>query len=153
MSELPAIEASDLRLSEDDLAFLESERVARLGTVDSRARPHVVPVCFAQVGGTLYVPVDAKPKRGNPRDLARLRNLRAHPEATLLVDHYDEDWNQLRWLMVRSLARILDDGNERDASLAALERRYPQYAAMHLASLGLPVIALNPVSIARWSAG
>ncbi len=70
----------------------------------------------------------------------------------LLVDQYDEDWGRLRWLMVRCEATILDDGDERAAALASLEKRYPQYSAMALASLGLPVIALEPISVSRWSA-
>src|SRR5205823_6531441 len=114
--------------------------------------PHIVPVCFAVVGGRLVVPIDAKPKRGNPRDLKRLRNLRERPRATLVADLYDEDWSRLRWLMVRGRAEIVEHGDERARSLAALERRYPQYAAMGLASLELPVIMLEPTSVSRWAA-
>jgi PPOX class probable F420-dependent enzyme len=143
-----------LVLTPDDLTFLDGQRVARLATVDAAGRPHVVPVCFARLGGRLFVPVDAKPKRGDPRDLQRLRNLRQRPDATLLVDHYEEDWQRLRWLQVRTRAVILDVGpeREREAALDALERRYPQYRQMGLAGLGLPVIALEPVSVRRWSA-
>ena len=147
--------------------------MARLATADAAGHPHVVPVCFARVGTTLYVPIDAKPKRASPRALRRLRNLQDRPEATLLLDHYDEDWTRLRWLMIRARATILDpapdadstastlataartsaptdDPAERARALAALERRYPQYAAMALARLDLPVIALTPTHVARW---
>src|SRR5947209_7091875 len=116
-------------LAPDDLAFLDAQRVAHLATTGATGRPHVVPVCFVRLESRLYVPIDAKPKRGDPRHLARLRNLRARPEAVLLVDCYDEDWTQLRWLMIRAAAGILEDGAERAAALAALEERYPQYAA------------------------
>jgi PPOX class probable F420-dependent enzyme len=139
-------------LEPGDLLFLDQQRVARLATSDVTGRPHVVPVCFARVASQLYVPVDAKPKRGDPRKLARLRNLRARPEAVLLLDFYDEDWSQLRWLMIRATATILDGGPEREVALAALEQRYPQYLAMGLASLGLPVVALTPVAVRRWAA-
>jgi PPOX class probable F420-dependent enzyme len=135
-----------------DYEFLEEQRVGRLATADAAGHPHVVPVCFASVGRRLYVPIDAKPKRGDPRMLKRLRNLRHRPEASLLVDRYDEDWCHLRWLLIRATAVILDEGEERAVALAALERRYAQYAAMGLASLGLPVIALQPLSVSRWSA-
>ena len=136
----------------DDWAFLEEQRVGRLATADAAGHPHVVPVCFARVAGRLYVPVDAKPKRGDPRALKRLRNIQARPEAALLVDRYDEDWRRLRWLLVHAHALILEEGEAREVALAVLERRYPQYAAMGLASLGLPVIALEPVAVSRWSA-
>jgi PPOX class probable F420-dependent enzyme len=150
-------------LTAGDLAFLDAQRVARLATTTPGGAPHVVPVCFARMGERLYVPIDAKPKRGDPRRLARLRNLHARPEAVLLVDHYADDWTQLRWLMIRATATILEAdeeigrtgraaGRERDQALAALEARYPQYAAMGLASLGLPTIALTPVGVTRWSA-
>jgi len=107
-------------------------------------------VCYARVDSRLYVPVDAKPKRGDPRRLARLRNLRERPAAALLVDRYDEDWARLRWLLIHAAAAILEDGAERAAALTALEQRYPQYRAMGLAALGLPVIALAPTSVRRW---
>ena len=137
----------------EDLAFLDERRVGHLATAGATGRPHVVPVCFARIGSRLYVPVDAKPKRGDPRALRRLRNLRERPEAVLMVDHYEEDWRRLRWLAIRSAGTILEieSGRERDDALAALEQRYPQYAAMGLAGLGLPVIALRPVAVSRWS--
>jgi PPOX class probable F420-dependent enzyme len=173
----PAV-AADARhagplLTAADLAFLDTARVARLATSDAAGRPFVVPVCFACLGGRLYVPVDAKPKRGDPRQLRRLRNLRQQPEAVLLVDRYDEDWDRLRWLMVRAHATILEaspvsastqakanhahDGagqaaTERARALAALEARYRQYAAMRLSDLRLPVIALAPIAVSRWAA-
>ena len=141
-----------LMLEPEDLAFLEDQPVARLATVDDAGRPTIVPVCFAQRAGRLYIPIDAKPKRGNPRELKRLRNIRAHPEVALLVDRYDDDWRRLRWLSIHALAAILEDGGERAAALARLERRYRQYAAMGLTGLGLPVIALTPTAVQRWSA-
>ena len=149
-------------LGEDDWAFLEERRVAHLATADREGHPHVVPVCFARSGGALYIPVDAKPKRGDPRALRRLRNLRQRPDATLLVDRYDEDWRRLRWLMIYARACILEapgagasaaapaDAAARAAALVALEVRYPQYAAMGLAALGLPVIRLEPAAVRRW---
>ena len=147
-------------LSRGDLAFLETQRVARFATLPpspDRA-PHLIPVCFVHVDGRLYVPIDAKPKRVDPHDLTRLRNLRVNPRATFLVDHYAEDWTHLRWLLIRVHARILEAGDnpassaERASALTALERRYPQYAAMRLSTLNFPVIALDPTSIRRWSA-
>lgn len=135
-----------------DWAFVEEQRVGRLATADAAGRPHVVPVCFARVAGRLYVPVDAKPKRGDPRALKRLRNLHERPQAALLLDRYDDDWRRLRRLLVYAHARILEAGDERAAALVALEARYPQYAAMGLAALGLPVVALEPTAVRRWAA-
>ena len=140
-------------LRPDDLAFLDQQRVGRLATADEAGSPSVVPVCFARLGQRLYVAIDAKPKSGNPRKLRRLRNISERPEAVLLVDVYEEDWRGLRWLLVRARATILEQGQERQAALEALERRYPQYADMGLSGLGLPVIALEATAVSRWPAG
>ena len=137
-------------LTAEDVAYLNAERVARLATADAEGRPTAVPVCFARVDARLYIAIDAKPKNGDPRDLKRLRNIRAQPNVALLLDRYEEDWSRLRWLLIRAQARILEDGEERATALATLEARYPQYAAMGLADLGLPVIALDPVAVSRW---
>lgn len=139
-------------LRPEDWEFIEYQRVAHLATSDATGRPHVVPVCYAPLAGRLYVPIDAKPKRGDPRTLKRLRNLQENPQAALLLDHYDEDWRRLRWLLIHAHVTILTQGQDRAAALITLERRYPQYAAMRLATLGLPVIALTPTAASRWSA-
>ena len=138
-------------LTRDDLNFVDQQRVARLATADAVGRPTAIPVCFVRLDQRLYIPIDAKPKSGDPRRLKRLRNIAERPEVVLLLDRYDDDWSRLRWLLIRAQASILDGGPERGDALAALERRYPQYAAMDLAGLGLPVIALEPVAVSRWA--
>ena len=42
-------------VSNQEREFLSGRRVAYLATADARAVPHVVPVCFALSGETLYV--------------------------------------------------------------------------------------------------
>ena len=69
-------------------ARFAAARVARLAT----AGPHLVPVCFAVDGDTIWSAVDAKPKRS--RELQRLRNIEADPRVAVLADHYtDDDWS------------------------------------------------------------
>ena len=53
--------------------------------------------------------------------------MRATGRATLLVDHYDDDWSQLWWVRVRGRAEVHDDGAVRDAAVEALAAKYPQY--------------------------
>ena len=48
---------------------------------------------------------------------------------TILVDHYEEDWDHLWWIRLRGRARVLDDGEERDRALGLLREKYPQYRA------------------------
>ena len=100
-------------------------RVGRLATVDHRGRPHLVPLCFALEGETLYSAVDEKPKRS--KRLKRLENIRRRPEVTLLVDHYDEDWSRLWWVRLDGTATVLDEGPEREQALELLCAKYEQY--------------------------
>jgi PPOX class probable F420-dependent enzyme len=104
---------------------LAAARVGRLATVTAEGRPHVVPCCFALLGDTAYSAVDAKPK--STLALRRLDNLRAHPHASLLVDHYDEDWTALWWIRVDGDGRVVEDGAEHATALAALADKYDQY--------------------------
>ena len=118
-------------------------RVARLATVGADGRPHLVPVCFVLLGGTVYSAVDHKPKRST--HLRRLANVLATGHASLLADHYAEDWSALWWVRADGTGRGLDDGAEAARARAALARRYPQYAARPPEG---PVLA---VDVNRWT--
>ena len=104
---------------------LDSSRVAHLATVRPDGRPHVVPVTFALVGGHVVMAVDEKPKRTH--DLQRLRNIAAHPEVSLLVDRYDEDWTRLWWVRLDGPAEVVTDEPLRSELLEPLVAKYAQY--------------------------
>jgi PPOX class probable F420-dependent enzyme len=97
-------------------------RVARLATVDPDGRPHIVPICFALDGDTLYTAVDEKSK--STRRLRRLVNIEANPGVEVVVDHWDEDWSKLWWVRLGGEARIVEN-DERGLDL--LQAKYPQY--------------------------
>ena len=126
---------------------LTAARVARLATTDPDGRPHLVPIVFALDGDTLYSAVDRKPKRS--RTLRRIENARARPDVTVLVDHYDEDWERLWWIRLRGRARVLDDGKERERALALLAAKYPQYREVPPDG---PVLAVDVTQVRTWSA-
>ncbi len=134
-------------LSERQRRFLEASRVGHLATADAKGAPHLIPVCYAADGETLYITVDEKPKR---RDipLKRVRNIIDNPQAAFVVDRYDEDWSRLGWVMLRGPAEILDAGPEHDRAQALIVARYPQLHAMHIAEL--PVIALRIARAIDW---
>ncbi|HET6182941.1 MAG TPA: TIGR03668 family PPOX class F420-dependent oxidoreductase [Acetobacteraceae bacterium] len=129
--------------------FLEAARLAHLATADAAGRPHVMPVCFAVDGATIYITIDTKPKRPKAK-LKRLTNIEQNPEVALVADRYDEDWSRLGWVMLRGRAEILADGDEHDRAQALLRERYPQYRAMRLE--GLPVIAVRIARARSWGA-
>jgi len=115
-------------------------RVARLATVGADGRPHVVPICFALDGDTLYTAVDGKPK--STRALKRLANIEANPNVEVVVDGWDEDWSRLWWVRLSGTARVV----EHDArGLELLRAKYEQYRAAPPAG---PFVV---VTIRRWS--
>lgn len=105
--------------------LVQEARVGRLATVRTGHLPHVVPCCFVLSGDTLYSAVDAKPK--STIALRRLENLSANPSASLLVDHYVEDWSTLWWIRVDGVARIIRSGVEYSRALNDLAAKYEQY--------------------------
>ena len=121
--------------------------MARLATADAAGRPHVVPVTFALDGETAYTAVDHKPKRTTA--LKRLANVRARPDVSLLVDHYDEDWDCLWWVRLDGCARVVDDGPEHDRGVELLVAKYEQYRARPPAG---PVILIEVTGRRTWDA-
>jgi PPOX class probable F420-dependent enzyme len=132
--------------------FAADGRVARLATVDETGYPHVVPVCYATDGRTYYSPLDAKPKKTPLTQLKRVRNIRANPRVALLIDHYEEDWTRLRFVMVQGRAELLNGGTEWKAARTLLEAKYPQYRSLPLPSEA-PVIKIVPDHVVGWSPG
>jgi PPOX class probable F420-dependent enzyme len=136
-------------LTAAEARFLETQRIGHLATADATGRPHVVPVCYAYDGTRLYIVLDEKPKRVADRRLRRVRNLLERPEASLVVDRYDEDWSRLGFVLIHARAAILEPGDAAHAPAVALLRaRYPQYRGMALEER--PVIALTPDAVTSW---
>ena len=135
-------------LTDQQRGFLAAQRVARLATADGDGRPHVVPICYALTGDSVYFTIDEKPKRRPGARLKRLANLRANPFAALVVDRYDEDWTRLGWVMVQGRAEVLASGPEHDHAQTSLRARYPQLAAMRIE--GLPVVAVRIDHASSW---
>jgi PPOX class probable F420-dependent enzyme len=128
---------------------LRDARVARLATVDSSGRPHLVPVCFVYDNSVLYTAVDHKPKRISPEKLARVRNLKASAHVTLLVDHYSENWKRLWYIQVRGKAKLIAKSAEHARAIRLLRAKYPQYSAAMLSDDAL-VIRINPNQVIAW---
>ncbi len=128
--------------------FLEARRIGHLATADAGGVPHVVPVCYAVTATDAYITIDEKPKHGDITRMKRLRNIIANPNVALVVDHYEEDWSRLGWVMLRGRAEILAAGTEHAAAQALLRARYAQYRAMRLEEL--PVIAIRVTRATSW---
>jgi PPOX class probable F420-dependent enzyme len=126
--------------------FVARQRIGHLATSDAQAMPHVVPVCFAEHDGVVYIVIDEKPK--TTTYLRRLRNIASNPQAALVLDYYSEDWSRLGWVMLRGRADTLENGDEHRAAIAALRDKYPQYREMALDDR--PVIRLTTERVNSW---
>ncbi|MBX0329703.1 TIGR03668 family PPOX class F420-dependent oxidoreductase [Oscillochloris sp. ZM17-4] len=129
---------------------LQTARVARLATVDDQGQPHVLPIVFAYDGRRLYTPLDGKPKQVALDRLQRVKNIAANDQVAVVVDHYDEDWQQLAWVQLRGRAAVIMAGEDYDAGIALLQRKYPQYTAMPLD--GHPLIVVQVARLRSWRA-
>jgi PPOX class probable F420-dependent enzyme len=136
-------------LHDYEIAFIQAQRVARLATSDEDGHPHVVPVCFAFDGSRFYTPLDEKPKRVEPRQLRRVRNIEARHEAMLLFDQYEEDWSRLGYVQIYGHAGLLMPGEQGHAeALRLLRERYAQYRTMALETH--PLIVIMPQRVVAW---
>jgi PPOX class probable F420-dependent enzyme len=143
-------------LDSRELAFLVAARRATLATIDPDGRPRPVPICFIvdpadPANVRVLTPLDDKPKAiHDMRDLARVRDIRARPEVSVLVDHWDEDWSRLGWLRLNGRATLLEPGDVPPDAVQRLRDKYPQYATHDLESS--PMIAIDIEDATSWGA-
>ena len=108
-------------------ARASAARVGRLATTRPGGRPHVVPCCFAVEVDRLFTAVDDV-KVKSTAALRRLGNVTAHGWASVLVDHYEEDWGALWWVRMDGPARIAEPGTiDHRTAVALLAAKYEQY--------------------------
>ena len=91
----------------------------------------------------MFIALDEKPKRVGLKQLKRVRNIEENPRATLLVDHYDEDWQHLWFLMIESTATVEPPP---EGARQRLMDKYPQYRFMVLDL----TIVLEPQRCVEW---
>jgi PPOX class probable F420-dependent enzyme len=136
-------------LTETEVIFTNTQRVARLATADLDGHPHLVPVCYAYDGTYFYIPLDEKPKRVEESKLRRVRNILARHEASLLIDQYDDDWSRLGYVLVHAHADLIQPDDPLHAqALVLLRERYVQYRSMELETHA--IIVITPDSITSW---
>jgi PPOX class probable F420-dependent enzyme len=143
-----SILGSRMRLAPHTLRLLRSARIAHLATADKSDQPHVIPICFAFDGKHFFSPIDEKPKRTAPNKLKRLKNIQENPNVALVIDHYDEDWRKLAYVLVFGKARILLSGARHRGAVRLLRKKYPQYRAMAIDDR--PMISITPKTTRAW---
>lgn len=105
----------------------------------------MVVVTFALVGGNVVTAIDHKPK--STTRLQRLRNVEATRHASLLVDHYEEDWGRLWWVRIDGPASVHRSGEIHSSAVEALVAKYPQYADRPPEG---PVVAIAQDRVSSW---
>ena len=135
-------------LSSQLVRLIDRKRIAHLATADTDSAPHVVPICFALYGDTLYSVIDRKPKRAAATELRRVRNIIDNPRVSVLMDHYEEDWSRLWYVLIRGTASILHEGPEHARAIELLLRKYAQYARMDIEDR--PIIKVETAGVVVW---
>ena len=136
------------QLSPLQRSLLISAHVGHLATANSEGIPHVIPVCFTCDGDTIYSVLDQKPKRAALTRLRRVRNIMENPNIALVVDHYEDDWGRLWYILLTGTAQLMLDGEERIKSIGLLRSKYHQYRDMDIDSN--PVIKIVPSRVVSW---
>ncbi len=131
--------------------FIERARVARLATIDSEFKPHLVPVVFVFDGNHFFIPLDEKRKTAKPEKLKRIRNIQDNPNVALLIDEYSEDWTKLAFVMIQGKASVAtkEEGNiQVRQAYKKLMTKYIQYQKV---GIGEMCIKITPKKVASWS--
>jgi PPOX class probable F420-dependent enzyme len=136
------------RLTPSASRLIRSARVAHLATADRHGQPHVVPICFAFDGKDFFSPIDEKPKRAAPRELKRVRNILENPQVSLVIDHFEEDWSRLAYVLITGRARMVFRGEKHRKAVRLLRRKYRQYKSMAIHER--PMIIITPTRITAW---
>ena len=134
--------------------IINKARVARLATVDSECKPHLIPVVFVFDNGCYFIPIDEKFKRYRPERLKRVKNIQQNPNVTILIDEYNEDWGKLYFIMIQGKASIIGDKELERGELLLLERvhrllsdKYLQYQKI---GIGKYIIMIIPQKVITW---
>ncbi len=134
------------------LEFIAGARIARLATADASGAPHNIPLCYWFDGERIYFAIDEKPKRQTGMRLKRMRNIADNPRVALVIDHYEEDWAQLGYVLIRGTARVVEDPQEYMVALRHLREKYLQYRGMTLTPERNPIVKIEPQRVHAWGA-
>ncbi len=131
--------------------IIERARIARLATIDSELKPHLVPVVFVFDGNHFFIPIDEKRKTAKPEKLKRLRNIQDNPNVALLFDEYSEDWTKLAFVMIEGNASIVNKIGGNIQVRQAYKKLMTKYIQYQKVGIGEICIIIKPEKVASWS--
>lgn len=130
--------------------FISIAPLAHLATASGNGEPHNVPLCFSFVAGCFYFVIDEKPKRNTGMAIKRMRNIAENPRVALLIDHYDDDWTRLAYVLVHGTAKVVQEDSEYSKAIENLRQKYLQYRQMPLSPERNPVVRIDPERVVVW---
>ena len=132
-----------MRLKKSLAQLIEWERVCRIATEDARGVPHLVPVCNVLVDGKLYF--------ASAKNARKVRNLRKTPSVAVTIDHYSDDWSQLKGVMVQGRVVFIEKGPRFRKIRKLLYAKYPQYPDQAaLAETDSVIVEITPIHVFSW---
>lgn len=131
--------------------FIKRERVARLATIDSEFKPHLVPVVFVFDGNHFFIPVDLKRKSAKPEKLRRIKNIEGNPNVALLIDEYNEDWTRLAFVLIQGIASIVKSKTQANVLLQQAQKKLTtKYVQYQKIGIGEMCIMIKPEKVVSW---
>jgi len=137
------------------IEYLREGELARLSTISSDGKPHVVPVWYvyrdAPVGEIktprIYILTDKKS--------VKAKNISQNPNVALVIDEYNEKWD-VSGMVVRGKAKLLDDKSEPEFKESEfihelMGTKYPEYWEEPWAREERVVIRIDPEEYSTWN--
>jgi F420H(2)-dependent biliverdin reductase len=112
--------------------FFAAQRVVYLATVNPDGSPHLAPISPVLDLDRVVLATDA--------DAVKARNVEGNPSVSLGTDAYDEDWSNLRSVIVFGEAQIIESGFEWERIRTLLYEKYPQYPTQAPIEEGISVM-------------
>jgi PPOX class probable F420-dependent enzyme len=102
--------------AEEQTAFLANARTLILTSIDARGYPHAVAMWFALIDGLVHMTTFRKAQK--------VVNLKRNPKVALLAESGGTTYSELRGLLIRGRAEIVEDTALCTDILADIQGRY-----------------------------
>jgi PPOX class probable F420-dependent enzyme len=134
------------------LDLIRNARIGHLATASSNLQPYLTPVVFVIEQKSIFIPLDDKPKTTTIKQLKRVKNITENPRVSFLVDHYEEDWKKLWFVMLIGHATLLYQKEKYQTTNEELIRirsmlveKYTQYTKIGIGKLYIKISIVKTV--------
>jgi PPOX class probable F420-dependent enzyme len=134
------------------LDLIRNARIGHLATASSNLQPYLTPVVFVIEQKSIFIPLDDKPKTTTIKQLKRVKNITENPRISFLVDHYEEDWKKLWFVMLIGHATLLYQKEKYQTTNEELIRirsmlveKYTQYTKIGIGKLYIKISIVKTV--------